>query len=213
MTDDGLAHGGPAGPEDQALGHSAIYTVGHSNGSLTRLLDLLHGQRIRAVADVRSIPYSHYLPQFNSGELARRINEAGLTYVQMGSALGGRPSQVGCYDPAGHVIYDRLEETLPYRMGIQELQSYADRQRTCLLCSEEDPLKCHRFLSIGHVLNGAGRSVLHIRGDGSIHNQELLEAQVFVCRPHQYSFFEEAPQRKSLQRVSPASQQNNFSKS
>jgi uncharacterized protein (DUF488 family) len=204
----------PSTDQSQPTNDAPIYTVGHSNGSLARLIGLLRTHRIGLVADVRTIPFSRYLPQFNSDELAQRLYEAGLSYVHMGGTLGGRPSQAACYDGAGHVIYDRLESTSPYRMGIQELLGYADRgERTCLLCSEEDPLKCHRFLSIGHVLMGICRSVVHIRADGDAQHRESLEMEVFVSRPHQYSFFEEAPQRKSLQRVSPVREPNSFSKS
>ena len=191
-----------------------IFTAGHSNGSLERLVDLLQTHRIETVVDVRSIPFSRYLPQFNSDELARRLYDTRLNYVHMGDTLGGRPSQRTCYDGAGRVIYERLESTSPYKMGIQEVLTYADRgERVCLLCSEENPLKCHRFLSIGHVLMGLGRLVLHIRGDGAVEEQEELEVAQFVRRPHQYTLFEEAPQRKSIQPVSPAREQNSSSKS
>jgi uncharacterized protein (DUF488 family) len=186
-----------------------IFTAGHSNGSLERLVDLLRTHRIGTVVDVRSIPYSHYLPQFNSDELARQLYDARLNYLHMGDTLGGRPSQRACYDGAGHVIYERLESTSPYKMGIQEVLTHTDRgERVCLLCSEENPLKCHRFLSIGHVLMGLGRLVLHIRGSGAVEEQEELEVALFVSRPHQYTLFEEAPQRKSIQPVSPAREQS-----
>lgn len=48
-----------------------LYTVGHSNQTLGQLVGLLQLHGINAVADVRSMPYSRRLPQFNRPELRR----------------------------------------------------------------------------------------------------------------------------------------------
>ena len=50
-----------------------IFTVGHSNHSLERFLQLLAGARITAIADVRSRPHSRWSPQFNKMRLAPRL--------------------------------------------------------------------------------------------------------------------------------------------
>ena len=45
-----------------------------------------------------------------------------------------------------------------------------------IMCSEEDPAGCHRFLLITRVLHGQGIAVNHIRGDGATQRTEAVEA-------------------------------------
>ncbi len=53
-------------------GSNAIFTVGHSDHDIQRFIELLVGHRITAVADVRSMPYSKFTPQFNREQLEGR---------------------------------------------------------------------------------------------------------------------------------------------
>jgi uncharacterized protein (DUF488 family) len=43
-----------------------------------------------------------------------------------------------------------------------------------MLCSEEDPRRCHRRLLVTRVLTARGIPVLHIRGDGTVVREEDL---------------------------------------
>ena len=90
--------------EPTSLDDKALYTIGHSNGSFARLVDLLRLHDVHTVVDVRSTPFSRYLPQFNCDSMAEGLYGHGHTYVHMGDTLGGRPSQRACYDTAGHVL-------------------------------------------------------------------------------------------------------------
>ncbi len=42
-----------------------IYTIGHSNYDLSRLVDMLNKYNINCVVDIRGIPYSKYNVQYN----------------------------------------------------------------------------------------------------------------------------------------------------
>src|SRR5215213_7523959 len=64
-----------------------IYTVGHSNVSAEAFVALLRQHGITAVADVRSHPYSRYLPHFSQPALKATLREAGLHYVFLGREL------------------------------------------------------------------------------------------------------------------------------
>lgn len=44
-----------------------------------------------------------------------------------------------------------------------------------MLCSEEDPLDCHRGLMIAPELQDLGITTLHLRGDGSMESMEQME--------------------------------------
>ena len=174
-----------------------VRTIGHSNHDAGHVLSLLAQHGVDKLIDVRSAPYSRYSPQFNRIELTRLVRAHGITYEFQGQGLGGRPDDPDCYDPAGHVIYDRLEATREYREGIDEVLRSAQEGSVCLLCSEEDPSICHRALSIGHFLTELGVRVEHIRGDGRVEAQSELQGKA-INRPLQGSLFEENPQRKSL---------------
>lgn len=146
----------------------SIYTIGHSNGTLQRVIDLLRLYRIEVVVDIRSKPYSRYSPHFSREELQRAIRAAGLRYLYMGDTLGGRPTPCDCYDADGRVSYDKVEKQDFYKQGIARLVDGIGRYRVCILCSEEDPGHCHRRLLVGRTLLRQGIDVRHIRGNGSI---------------------------------------------
>ena len=67
-----------------------LYTVGHSNQTLNQLVGLLQLHGINAVADVRSMPYSRRLPQFNRPELEAEFHKHAIRYVFLGEELGAR---------------------------------------------------------------------------------------------------------------------------
>jgi uncharacterized protein (DUF488 family) len=181
-----------------------IYTVGHSNHELSRLLNLFRRHHVNLLFDVRSAPYSRFAPQFNRQELEKALPAHELRYEFLGQKLGGRPDDPECYDPSGHVIYDRLEQTSEYREGVNEVLEVAGTGATvCLMCSEEDPTVCHRAISIGHFLSELGVRVDHIRRDGHVDEQGELRGSA-INAPVQFTLFEDMPVRRSLHPVAPA---------
>ena len=50
----------------------------------------------------------------------------------------------------------------------------ADAKRLVLMCSEADPMSCHRERIIAQVLRGWGVEVRHIMPDGAIENAPQL---------------------------------------
>lgn len=153
---------------DPALDY--IFTIGHSNQTFEALLANLRAYEIDAVVDVRSQPVSKYTPHFNRGDLTWRLQEAGIKYAFMGDTLGGRPDGREFYDEQGYVRYDLWSASDAFQDGIVRLRQSAERRRSAVLCSEEDPQACHRHLLIARVLASAGwpgSRIAHIRGDSS----------------------------------------------
>jgi uncharacterized protein (DUF488 family) len=151
-----------------------VWTVGHSTHPVPALLSVLHGQRIEVVADVRSQPYSRRNPQFNSQGFAAAMREAGLDYLYLGAELGGRPPEREFYDGKGHVRYAAVAATGRFVSGLERLLARSAAQRVAIMCSEEDPARCHRRLLVGQALIGRGVTVSHIRGDGSLVDEAKL---------------------------------------
>jgi uncharacterized protein (DUF488 family) len=135
-----------------------LKTVGHSNRSLSQLIDLLKASGVSYVVDVRSTPHSTRLPHFSQLQLEKSLRDTGIDYLYLGNLLGGRPRPdenehgvkwtQGRLDPR---VLSSLRRSQRWKRGIQVLASLVrDRasngQTGCLLCSEADPAKCHRSL-------------------------------------------------------------------
>ena len=158
-------------------GGPAIWTIGHSNHALDNFLGLLVQHDIEVLVDVRSRPYSRYTPHFSRDVLREDVTNAGLGYLFMGKELGGRPADPSLYDEEGHVRYDAVSGTPDFTAGIARLRHGIVRFRVALLCSEDDPIHCHRRLLVGRVLRDGGTEVLHIRGDGRIESEDQVDAR------------------------------------
>ena len=158
-------------------GPLAVFTAGHSNQPLVELIDLLKQYEVEVVVDARSQPYSRYSPHFARESLERTARESSIQYLFMGDTLGGRPSDSACYDAEGKIQYDLVEEQDFYRKGIERLLSGIVRYRVCLLCSEEDPIRCHRRLLVGRTLQRQGVVLQHIRRGGCLESEEEVQAR------------------------------------
>ncbi|MFQ5857634.1 MAG: DUF488 family protein [Anaerolineae bacterium] len=156
-----------------------IHTVGHSDHTTAAFVDLLRRHGITLVVDVRSQPYSRWVPHFNREVLARDLDDAGIAYRFMGDALGGRPTDPALYDPGQErPDYQRLAQTPAYQAGIDRLLDLAGAERVAVMCSEGDHRRCHRHLLITQTLLGRGVRVLHIQPDGTTVEGERIPQQL-----------------------------------
>ena len=145
-----------------------VYTIGHSNHAPKSFMELLRKHGINEVIDVRSSPYSRYNPHFNHNTLDMALEAVGIEYTFLGGELGGRPADRSCYDADGRVLYDRLAETDSFQDGISYVSRHADESHVALMCSEKDPLDCHRALLIAGTLADRGVVVEHILAGGEL---------------------------------------------
>lgn len=141
-----------------------IFTVGHSTHSLEAFLALLREHRITTLADVRSVPASRYNEHFNKRALQRALHDVGIKYLFLGKELGARTEDPRCYVD-GRVQYGLLAQKPEFKEGIEELFIGAFRERIAIMCTEKEPLACHRTILIARVLDGVGLQVKHIHGD------------------------------------------------
>jgi len=157
----------------------SIYTVGHSNTELGEFVNLLNG--VEVVVDVRSIPFSRYSPQFNAHNIKEKLEAAGIQYIFMededvGNVLGGKPRDEDCYEN-GKIVYEKVMNKSWYQEGISKLVELANRKKVVIMCSEEDPHKCHRHHLITQSLLEEGVTVFHIRGDRTVEKAEKEAVQ------------------------------------
>jgi uncharacterized protein (DUF488 family) len=155
-----------------------IWTIGHSNHTLERFLELLHSESVEIIVDVRSYPYSRIAPQFNRESLQAALPKTGARYVFLGEELGGRPSSEDHYDGQGHARYDLMANKPEFRSAVERLLEGCRRYRIALLCSEGEPRDCHRRLLVGKVLADNGVQLRHILTDGAICQEQEVRLGV-----------------------------------
>ena len=165
-------------------GQPGIHTIGHSNLGLGEFMANLERNGIRTVADVRSTPQSRHVPHFNRDRLERALEKSGIRYHFMGDALGGRPSSSRMYDEQGRVRYDRIAREDNFQNALRELQRIAQKDRTAVMCTEGDPLSCHRTLLVAHELSREGIEVTHIMTDGAQMSHHQLMDRLMDRKPH-----------------------------
>lgn len=184
-----------------------VYTVGHSNVPQETFVALLKQHRVDVLVDVRSIPFSKYVPHFNAEPLKAAVQAAGIKYLYLGRELGGRPADRACYDSAGRVDYALVAQGEAFREGIERVLRGARGFRVALMCNEENPAECHRRLLVGRVLSEKGVRVLHIRGDGRLQGEDELAAAEQPVGTNQQEFTfaaREGTEWKSTRSVLPA---------
>ena len=174
-----------------------MFTVGHSSHSAEKLAGLLKEYGIEVLADTRSRPYSRYAPHFNRGAIETVLSGDGIGYLFLGRELGGRPEGEEFYDEKSRVDYALLGCSRPFLDGISRLEQEIQYRTVALLCSEENPARCHRRLLVGRALEERGISLRHIRGDGSVETERDADGIQPVLFPES-----EASPRKSIRSVS-----------
>ncbi len=175
-------------------GHGLCFTVGHSNHTMERFEKLLRRHRVTAVADVRSAPWSRRQPHFNREELAPSLAEVGIAYVFLGRELGGRSDDPSDYEN-GRVRYDRLRAKPAFQAGLERVVRGVASQRIALLCSEKEPLDCHRTLLVADALASRGVAVEHILADGSVEpHAETMDRLLAMSGLRQGQLFSPEPE-------------------
>jgi len=179
-----------------------ILTIGYGSRSMEDFIATLQRYGVRYVIDIRSAPYSRYKPEFSKDALDGALDEAGIRYVFMGDALGGRPDDAECYDAEGKVDYETVKTKPFYRAGLERIATAFEQQNhVVLMCSEGKPQDCHRSKLIGVSLDEAGIPVQHIDENGDLKSQEEV---MVIVRP-QPSLFEEFDALTSRKKYAPGS--------
>ena len=116
------------------------------------------------------------MPQFSKERLARLLHEAGIGYLFLGQALGGKPVR-GAAPSAAPDYASRIAEPA-FTAGIERLLAAAREQRLALLCRERDPLDCHRLHLICRYVKPRVGAIHHILPDAGLEPQAATERRL-----------------------------------
>jgi uncharacterized protein (DUF488 family) len=156
-----------------------VLTIGHSTRTIEEFLLILQAHGVHRLIDVRTIPKSRRVPQFNSGALAASLREQGIEYGHLPTLGGLRQPKKNSINTAwrnasfrGYADYMVTEE---FREGLKRLLELARAKRTAIICAEAVPWRCHRSL-IGDALLARG-----------LHVEDIISAT--SARPHEMTSF------------------------
>jgi len=171
--------GDPSMTSSQAATRT-VFTIGHSNLELEEFLSTLSRHRVQTVCDVRSRPASFRFPQFNRESLEVNLRDAGFRYEFLGESLGGRPADPHVYQANGLVDYFLRRKARDFAAEVDRVVALSRGQEVALMCAEEDPLHCHRFLMICPELLERGVTPVHIRRGGVLESQREAEDRLLT---------------------------------
>ncbi|USU13581.1 DUF488 domain-containing protein [Sphingomonadaceae bacterium OTU29THOMA1] len=154
-----------------------LFTIGYSGLDMPGFIDRLVQNGIAVVCDVRSTPFSKFKPDFTRGPFRAHLNAAGIKYVFLGRELGARPQDRSCYVD-GQARYDRIAATEPFRLGMDRVRNGVAKTTLALVCSERDPVECHRAILVAHRLGDLRDTIAHIHTDGQVESQSTFDARL-----------------------------------
>ena len=140
------------------------FTIGHSIHPLSKFLKFLSSHNINCIIDVRSIPSIKYAAQYNREYLDSELKQKGIRYLFMGDVLGA------AYD-AGKIEM--------FQSGIKRImEEIKNGAVIAIMCTDKEPLNCHRFALVSHALASKGIIVNHILKDGTLCSNDDLEKRL-----------------------------------
>lgn len=156
-----------------------IYTIGHSNYSMERFVEMLRKYKIDVVVDIRGTPYSKYNTQYNKEALSNSLKELGYIYIYMGREFAAQRDNKIIYTWEGYSDFEKVIYEPSFIEGIERLKKgLAKGYKIVLLGAKQDPVNCHRFALVGRELHKRGLNVKHIEDDLSISSQLELEERM-----------------------------------
>lgn len=156
-----------------------IYTIGHSTRSLEELVSMLKAAGVDLLLDVRTVPRSRHVPQFNKETLAKDLKKYDIEYRHV-PELGGLRKTIGEESPnkgwrnasfRGFADYMQTDE---FWTAIKDIAGLSHERKAALMCAEAVPWRCHRSL-LADALTVLGVPVVHLMSEKSQHPHEMTE--------------------------------------
>jgi uncharacterized protein (DUF488 family) len=157
-------------------GGCSVFSIGHSSRNLDDFLELIDRFKIQLLLDIRTIPRSRHVPQFNSDSLERALQNHGVGYRHV-KRLGGlrKPAHDSPNMGWRHLSFRGFADymqTAEFKKGLSELLDLASEKTLVVMCAEAVPWRCHRSL-ISDSLLIRGIEVLHIISAKNVRRHEL----------------------------------------
>ena len=177
-----------------------LYTIGHSNQTYNEFLSMLQSQGINVIVDVRSVPASKYTPQFNQAPLKASLLRSGINYLHFGDQFGARRNDA--FDKDKKVDFELAVQTSAFLEGVERITNGINKgYKIALMCSEAEPLECHRFAMVSRYFHEHGFDVQHI-----VKRHDDTLGTIVTTKPHlelQTEMIAEYVRKKKVPQVCP----------
>ncbi|HBH3651901.1 TPA: DUF488 domain-containing protein [Clostridioides difficile] len=153
-----------------------IFAIGHSNYPYDKLIDMIKKYDINCVVDIRETPYSKYNIQYNKEAFNESLRNSGFVYIYMGKEFGAKRTNKDVYTQEGYADFEKVAKEDIFLNGIERLKKGCQMgYRIVLLGAMQEPIRCHRSILVGKVLNKEGFNVKYIMHEGNLAYQEDIE--------------------------------------
>lgn len=153
-----------------------LFTVGHSTHPPDYFLELLKEYQITCLIDVRSVAASAYNPQFNKEPLSAFLKKHRITYLHFAKEFGARHTDPTLLDNNSKVDFEKVRNSDNFKSGVQRVVQGLEKGFViALMCSEAEPLDCHRFSMVSVAFQQIGFDVRHILRDKTLLSNAELE--------------------------------------
>lgn len=156
-----------------------LYTIGHSQHKTDYFISLLKKYNINYVLDVRSTPYSKFADQFNKERIRGLLTKEEIHYSFFGKYFGARQEDISLYNDEGYLDFDRVRSSSNFKVGYDNVIVGLEKENNiALMCTEKDPIDCHRTIMVSRAFDLAGIEVNHILCDGTLQNQSEVNQRL-----------------------------------
>lgn len=179
-----------------------IYTIGHSNHDMEHFILLLKQYDINCIADIRSTPYSSYNKHFNKKNIRNVLLKNNIYYIYMGDQLGAKYDDSSLLDDNLRVDFEKVRKTTKFKEGINRLKLGLEGEyKIAIMCSEKNPIDCHRSILVSYSLAKNNIKVVHIINKNKTIEHEQIEKrlkEIYKKEWQQISFFNKPNNEKLL---------------
>ena len=156
-----------------------VYTIGCSTNTSEEFLNLLCEHKINCLVDVRSTPFSKYTSQFNKENLQLLLRKSKIEYIWMGKEFGARRDDRSLYNQGGYLDFEKVRKSKEFLSGIERIRNGLKKEyKIALMCTEKDPIDCHRTILVAKGLEDNGIKVRHIMKNGDLCDQYDIETRL-----------------------------------
>ena len=155
-----------------------IFTIGYAGFEIENFIKVLKEHHINSLIDVRSSPFSKFHSDYNKPLLHKTLHERGIIYRNYNREFGARQENK-MYYPNGYLDFSMFTRSRMFIEGMEKIiKAIPLGYRFVLMCSEKDPITCHRTIMVGKAFSDKGVSINHILSDGHIITQSDIETRL-----------------------------------
>lgn len=135
-----------------------LLTIGYEGLTSAEFIGALNSARVEVLVDVRAIAHSRR-SGFAKTALRASLETAGITYLHMpalGNPKPGREAAWAGREAEYHRIFLGHLAQGPAQVALDEVTEVARRSRSCLMCMEAEPERCHRSMVAAELARRIG---------------------------------------------------------